>query len=93
MKHAAFPIAAILVLGACARVEPIDLNEVAEVEPIAVDNSIAEEPAIDSSLVWQVDGPGQQAPRRSEQRAAHVRAEPSDRAAVRRGEPDPLGEL
>lgn len=59
MKQTVFPIAAILVLSACARVEPIDLNEVEEVDQVAIENVVEEAgalPAINPDYNWVVDG-------------------------------------
>lgn len=56
MKNSLLPIAAIIVLSACARVEPIDLNEVEDVEPVAIGNGVTDDtPALDANLSWRVE--------------------------------------
>lgn len=59
MKPSLLPIAAFLTVSACARVEPIDMNEIDEVEPVAVENVIddaAALPGVNESFAWSIDG-------------------------------------
>ena len=56
MKQIFFCAAALCALSACARVEPIDLNEVEDVEPVAIENVIGDSgPALDANLTWRVE--------------------------------------
>ncbi|NNC47747.1 MAG: hypothetical protein HKO13_04855 [Sphingomonas sp.] len=59
MKHILLTTAALLAVSACARVEPIDTNEIEEVEPLAVENIIDDAAAIagiNEDFGWSIDG-------------------------------------